>query len=271
MQFGSPIENRALQNLGQIPVFFKSNSPSSNSSHLPGLASILPSQVSNSLKIGMKQQYGGFPHAHSLPTQKLNEYHGSASSLGLSTSNGSVETLSGPQFLWGNPNPYMDSPGSSSNSHNLSLSGQFTSFIGKTSTSAHVVGSAPPGYPLHRQLDHFCESPEASFMGSAASFGGGSSVKVVNPRGVSQGNLFENNNNNNSFPILSPPRLNPVFLGGGMYPSFSPTGMEELNERIRSRRISEIESRKLFHIDLDKILIGEDSRTTLMIKNIPNK
>jgi len=34
---------------------------------------------------------------------------------------------------------------------------------------------------------------------------------------------------------------------------------------------NQIDSRKQFQLDLDKIKGGEDTRTTLMIKNIPNK
>ncbi|KAL6619872.1 hypothetical protein ACP70R_035011 [Stipagrostis hirtigluma subsp. patula] len=47
------------------------------------------------------------------------------------------------------------------------------------------------------------------------------------------------------------------------------------NDRIRSRRhdgnAAHSENKKQFELDLDRIAKGEDSRTTLMIKNIPNK
>lgn len=47
------------------------------------------------------------------------------------------------------------------------------------------------------------------------------------------------------------------------------------NDRIRSRRhdgnAAQSENKKQFDLDLDHIANGEDSRTTLMIKNIPNK
>lgn len=47
---------------------------------------------------------------------------------------------------------------------------------------------------------------------------------------------------------------------------------EENTERIRSRnRINSIEDRKKFQIETDRVKQGEDKRTTLMIKNIPNK
>lgn len=47
------------------------------------------------------------------------------------------------------------------------------------------------------------------------------------------------------------------------------------NERTRSRRndgnSNQIDNKKQYELDLDRILRGDDNRTTLMIKNIPNK
>jgi len=53
------------------------------------------------------------------------------------------------------------------------------------------------------------------------------------------------------------------------------TSYDATNDRIRSRRhdgnAAQSENKKQFELDLDRIANGEDSRTTLMIKNIPNK
>ncbi|KXG20999.1 protein MEI2-like 3 isoform X2 [Sorghum bicolor] len=53
------------------------------------------------------------------------------------------------------------------------------------------------------------------------------------------------------------------------------TSYDATNDRIRSRRhdgnAAQSENKKQFELDLDRIAKGEDSRTTLMIKNIPNK
>ena len=47
------------------------------------------------------------------------------------------------------------------------------------------------------------------------------------------------------------------------------------NERARNRRnegsSSQPDNKKQFELDIDQIVRGEDKRTTLMIKNIPNK
>ncbi|KAK4787602.1 hypothetical protein SAY86_011435 [Trapa natans] len=282
MQFGRPIGLRSPHNISQVSDF--KGKGSYYNGHLPGLASILHPQVSSSLRvapISRKQGIGHnlFQHAHSLPIPKINEYLGSISS-GLSTSNGSVETLSGSQFLWGNSSPYLDSTASSSpwatppmrhhimreeRAPNASLSGQVGSFI---LPSSHHVGSAPSGYPPQRQFSIYPESYEASFVRPTP-------VSVnLNSQGAPR-NLFENGLTN--FPVISPSGLSPTLVGvGGSYTSFGHNEMNRLNEHMEAQRMEnarfEMEnSRKLFQLDLDKIIGGEDTRTTLMIKNIPNK
>uniref|UniRef100_A0A5B7BLW2 RRM domain-containing protein n=1 Tax=Davidia involucrata TaxID=16924 RepID=A0A5B7BLW2_DAVIN len=75
--------------------------------------------------------------------------------------------------------------------------------------------------------------------------------------------------------VLHPHRQRcPVFPGGGqmipMMSSFDPP-----NERARTRRnegiSNQADDKKQFELDIDRIMRGEDNRTTLMIKNIPNK
>lgn len=56
--------------------------------------------------------------------------------------------------------------------------------------------------------------------------------------------------------------------------SYGTTNNEGIIEQVRSRRVesgSEIDNKKQYLLDLEKITSGEDARTTLMIKNIPNK
>ncbi|KAL7249486.1 hypothetical protein ACSBR1_011645 [Camellia fascicularis] len=65
-----------------------------------------------------------------------------------------------------------------------------------------------------------------------------------------------------------------MFPGGGqMIPMMSP--FDSPNERARSRRneghSNQADNKKQFELDIDRIMRGEDNRTTLMIKNIPNK
>ncbi|MQL96954.1 hypothetical protein Taro_029637 [Colocasia esculenta] len=54
-----------------------------------------------------------------------------------------------------------------------------------------------------------------------------------------------------------------------------PASLDAPNDRAKSRRSdvnsSQADNKKQYELDIDRIIRGEDSRTTLMIKNIPNK
>ncbi|XP_022715661.1 protein MEI2-like 5 isoform X2 [Durio zibethinus] len=313
-QFNSPIEHSAMHSLSKSPVFMTMSPTTSN--HLPGLASILHPQVSNSMKvapIGKDQGKGihlehsfsstnsthgtGFQLSHSLPEPKLSQYHGTIPTF--DTSNGSsMETLSGPQFLWGHPNSYTDCTNSSvwptssighpfsSNGKGLGFpySGRQGSFSGSSQHQHHHIGSAPSGVPLERHFGFFPESSDTSFRSPA--FGGmgvghndgGFMVNMGSHAAMSSGVSIPRNvseNGSSSMRMMSSPRSSPVFLGNGLYPGLLPNSMEGLAERSRGRRAenngNQLDNKKQFQLDLDKIISGEDTRTTLMIKNIPNK
>ncbi|XP_031284498.1 protein MEI2-like 5 isoform X1 [Pistacia vera] len=243
-----------------------------------------------------------FPESHSFPEPKLGQHPGTISSFGTSTSNGSVmETLSGSQFLWGSPNRYSEhgsSPAwpmptmghpfsSNGKSHGFPYSGRQGSFLGSAQHHHHHhVGSAPSGVPLERHFGFFPESPETSFMNPVAFRGmgigqndGSFMVNHLGPRAtVNPGITIPRNiseNGSSSYRMMSSPRLSPVFVSNGLYPGLTPTNMEGLTDRGRSRRVdnngSQIDTKKQFQLDLEKIKNGEDTRATLMIKNIPNK
>ncbi|XP_022723413.1 protein MEI2-like 5 isoform X2 [Durio zibethinus] len=279
-QFNSPIEQNPMHSLSKSPVF-RTMSPTTRN-HLPGLASILHPQVPNPMKVApfakdqgrgiqvehsltsMNSTHGaGFQLSHSLPEPKLSHYHGTIPTFGPSNGS-SMETLSGPQFLWGNQNSYMDHTNSSpwppaSMGHPFSSNGKGNgfpysgwqgSFSGSSQHHHHHIGSAPSGVPLERHFGFFPESSDSTFM-SPAAFGG---IGV----GQRDGGFMVNMG---SCPAMSSGLL--------------PNGMEGLAERGRSRRVenngNQLDNKKLFQLDLDKIISGEDTRTTLMIKNIPNK
>ncbi|KAJ7960672.1 Protein MEI2-like [Quillaja saponaria] len=243
-----------------------------------------------------------FQNSLSFPEQKLNASPRPISTFGESSSNSSgIGTLSGPQFLWGSPTPYSDHSDSSAWSTS-SLGNQFTSsrqgqgfpyasrhssFLG--SNLHHHVGSAPSGVPLERNFSYFPESPETSFMSSVA-VGGlsrtdgnfmmnmGARAALGTAAGI-PGNITDNGLP--SFRMMSLPRPGSLFLGNGSYPGPGATINEGLMERGRSRRAensgkaensgNQTDSKKQYQLDLEKIISGEDTRTTLMIKNIPNK
>ncbi|XVE83612.1 hypothetical protein DITRI_Ditri16bG0101200 [Diplodiscus trichospermus] len=307
-QFGSPVEQNPMLAFSKTPGF-GSFSPVNNN-NLPGLASILPHLVPNSPKIApIGKDQGktnhtnptftnprvvkGASYQHSLPfsEQKVGASPGLVSAFGKSNSSSSgVGTLTGPQFLWGSPTPYSECASSawptSSGAHPFSSSGQsfpYTSRHG--SFNYHHVGSAPSGVQFDRNFSYLPESPETSFM-SPVSFAGvglnrssGSLLMNIGARGTMgsgvglPGNATENGSP--SFRMMSMPSNGPIFLGNGSYLGQGRTGSEGLVDRSQNGQIenngNQIDNKKQYQLDLDKIINGEDIRTTLMIKNIPNK
>ncbi|XP_024987994.1 protein MEI2-like 2 [Cynara cardunculus var. scolymus] len=312
-QFGSPIEHSPLQSLSKSPVF-TSMSPTIIGNSLPGLASILHPQPARIAPIGKdhgrtnrnhleQNMFNGssnsgstFQQSHSLPESKLSQFKEPMSSFGGSSSTGSgIETLSGPQFLWGSPNIYSEQPKGPSHgfpvtgrsptmahpfattkgppTHGFPIAGRPASLLGSSQHhhQHHHVGSAPSGIPFEGHFSRYHESPETLFM-SPPAFGGVGIGHIDRGFLGSRGSV---ENGSPSFSTMSSPRLNPMFLGNGHYAGLGPTIVESMSERGRTRRVdqngSQTDSKKQFQLDLDKITSGEDTRTTLMIKNIPNK
>ncbi|ESR50425.1 hypothetical protein CICLE_v10030681mg [Citrus x clementina] len=269
-----------LSNTGKIAPIGKDQGRANQTNHM----------FSNSASL----QGAAYQHSQSFPEQKLSASPGPKSPFGESNSNSSgVGTLSGPQFLWGSPPPYSERSSSSawptsSVGHPFSSSGQgqgfpygsrHGSFIG--SHHQHHVGSAPSGVSLDRNFGFFPESPETSFtnpvplggMGLSRNNAGymmnvGGRVGVGLPLNVTD-------NGSPSLRMMSFPRHGPLFFGNGSYSGLGITSNEAFTERGRTRRVensgSQVDSKKQYQLDLDKIISGEDTRTTLMIKNIPNK
>ncbi|XP_010499455.1 PREDICTED: protein MEI2-like 5 [Camelina sativa] len=294
----SPVEGSPLQSvLSRSPVF--GLSPTRNS-HLSGLASALNSQGPSSklAPIG-RAQIGSNVFQQSSPLfqePKLdNKYTGNLSPSGPLISNGGgIETLSGSEFLWGSPNTRSEPSSSSVWSTSSTGNPLFSARVDRSVPFPHQhqnqsrshhhfhVGSAPSGVPLEK---HFGFVPESSkdtlFMNSVGLQGmsgmginGGSfPSKMTNNGIINPGSMVENGFS--SYRMMSSPRFTPMFLSSGLNPGRVTSGFDGLYENGRPRRVEnnsiQVESRKQFQLDLDKILKGEDSRTTLMIKNIPNK
>uniref|UniRef100_A0A5B7BU13 RRM domain-containing protein n=1 Tax=Davidia involucrata TaxID=16924 RepID=A0A5B7BU13_DAVIN len=206
--------------------------------------------------------------------------------------------LHGHRYVWSNFNSFQRHPSSSliwSNSPSfvnglhVRCSQQLPGFSGapphmlNTVSPAHHVRSAPT---VNRSLwdgrhDYTVESPEASGfqLGSLGSVGfTGSSP------------LHPLERAHNSFSIVgencmdmltsdtphSPHQISHIFTGGNAVTSM-PTSFGYPNEHVRnlSHRGNGDSSghadKKQFELEVDCILHGKDSRTTLMIKNIPNK
>lgn len=266
----SPIDHNPVQSLSKSPIF-GNLSPTTNL-HFPEFSSVLHSQGANLTKAASvsndhqarrvshldhlfsSSSYANASHKASAfqPTQSF----GSTSSFGSLNSNpGHVETLSGSEFLWGSPgssawpvNPFF----SKGQSHRLPYSAQNGSLH-----QHHHVGSAPSGF--------FPRSPETSSMAFR-----GASTNVNGPRNMRE-------TGSPSFKLLSSPRHSQLFMGNGSYPwpIAKTASIDGPSEDGRSQQfdsnVNQVDSKKQFQLGLSKIMSGEDLRTTLMIKNIPNK
>uniref|UniRef100_A0A0D9VKB2 RRM domain-containing protein n=1 Tax=Leersia perrieri TaxID=77586 RepID=A0A0D9VKB2_9ORYZ len=299
-QYNSPTDNNLLQAFN--------TSPTGNGISPIGMP---PSLMSNSVKIppiGKESNWSkydqvfsnsnqprgtAFQHSHSYQDHK-NEH--------MSSSPG---TLTGPEFLWGSPKPYSEHSQSpiwhpppighamSSNTRpqgqGLLYGGHQASLFGSSDQHHHHhVGSAPSGAPFESHFGFLPESPETSYMnqlrfGNIGNIGSGrngtslmlnmASRASANPVSALSGSMPDNNSS--SFrPVLSP-RLGQTFFGSPTYQGPSSFGLDTSIERGRNRRVDssvfQADSKKQYQLDLEKIRKGDDTRTTLMIKNIPNK
>lgn len=271
------------------------------SSSLPGLASILPYHLSSPVKIapigkdpvqisrsnqlftnGM--MHGAAYQQHfSVPDPTISSSPGVASSFSDSKPS-SVGTLTGPQFLWGSPTIHSENISSSAWASSVKgrpfpsgaqgIGFPYTSQRGSFLGSHHLhVGSAPPGIQMERHFGFFPESPESSYINQATfgvpnfSHSNGNRAPGAINLGVSYaGNFTESGSP--SPRMMSVPRNGPMYIGG-MVP-VSNDGILDRGRR-RADSGSQTDNKRQYQLDLDKIRNGEDNRTTLMIKNIPNK
>ncbi|XP_011082913.1 protein MEI2-like 2 [Sesamum indicum] len=232
---------------------------------------------------------------YSVPDPKLSSSPGPVSSLSDSRPS-SVGTLSGPQFLWGSPTIHSEQNTSSAWSSSLKArpfpsrgrgigfpyTSQHGSFLG--SQYHHHVGSAPSGIQLERHFGFYPDSPDTSYINQAAfgvpNFGHGNGNPPVNigaPGAMNIGVAFAGSFTESGSPssrIMSMSRNGPIYFGNGSVGGMGATSNDGIIDRGRSRRAdggSQMDNKKQYQLDLDKIINGEDVRTTLMIKNIPNK
>jgi len=149
----------------------------------------------------------------------------------------------------------------------------------------HHVGSAPvvTASPWERKNSYLGESPETSafHLGSPGNGGFHGSWQMRPMEFSAHNNMFSHVGGNGTELSSSAGQSSPNPLSHILYGRQSTTATSKFdptNERMRNlySRKSEANTtgnadKKLYELDLGRILRGEDSRTTLMIKNIPNK
>ncbi|KAJ0461963.1 putative RNA recognition motif domain, mei2/Mei2-like RNA recognition [Helianthus annuus] len=246
---------------------------------LPGLVSILHTQPARISPIGkdhIRTSYVDqtFSNGYSMQDHNLSYLSGSMPAYGASGSTTSgIETLSGPEFLWGSPN--KPSHGFPTTAQSPTTVHPFTGQLGpgpgpflSSSQLHHHVGSAPSGLAFDRHFSQNHEPPETLFM-SPPTFVG---IGLVPCGSV---NVMENGSP--GFSNMSPKLMGHMFLGSEHYVGPGSIDLDSMSEDVHARNCwvdhnaNQMDIKKQFQLDLDKISNGEDNRTTLMIKNIPNK
>ncbi|KAI4363767.1 hypothetical protein MLD38_019942 [Melastoma candidum] len=231
-----------------------------------------------------------------VPLQSLLAISGPFSAVSESNSSSSgVATLSSTEFLWGSP-PTSYSELSCSSGWPSSPAEFTVSFNpqGRTQGFPHQngqnrclgaqalshVGSAPSGVQLEYLSGFPLESPEPSFTNTVSvgsldlnpgNYGDGGRHRtigtVVSPVGsTGDGTLLSF-----GMPLM---QKHGMIHGNGAFFVPGATGFEGFRERGRNQRgdvsINQLDNDK-YTRDLDRIVKGEDNRTTMIIKNIPNK
>ncbi|RLN13331.1 protein MEI2-like 2 isoform X1 [Panicum miliaceum] len=298
--YSSPTDNNMLQAFNRSPTG-NGMSPIGMPSLMSNAVKIAPigkdsnrSKYDQLFSNGNQSLGTAFQHSHSY--QDRNSEH----------LNSSPGTLSGPQFLWGSPKPYSETSQSpvwrppaigsalSSNSRSQGQgflhSSRQASLFGSSDQHHHHhhVGSAPSGAPFERHFGFLPESPETSFMkqvrfGNMGNIGTGrngaglilnlAGRASLSPVSSLSGSLTDNSSS--SFRPMLSPRLGHAFYSNPTYQGPGSFALNSSIDRAHNRRVDssalQVDSKRQYQLDLEKIRKGDDTRTTLMIKNIPNK
>ncbi|XP_031475062.1 protein MEI2-like 4 isoform X2 [Nymphaea colorata] len=228
----------------------------------------------------------------------LNGFQGH--SFDLSEGNGSCP-VHGHQILWSNQSSYQpqmpshmmwgNSPSfinGLTGRHQPQLHGFPRSQAHMVNTALpsphHHVGSAPTVNPSLWDRRHaFAGDPgePTGFIPGSLGSMGYSGSPGVHPLEFAASNMFSHVGGNILDPSISagnvglPSPQQRCHMFPNRNPMISmPPPFESSNERIRGRRSdssNQTDNKKQYELDIDRILRGEDTRTTLMIKNIPNK
>lgn len=224
---------------------------------MPGLASILPGQPSRYqgllnhpnqtiLNKGLMHNVA-FGQPHSLPDHIGGGVSNSVRFIAPRSSG--FGTSSDNRYRWGSPPQHMNYPGYTGGASSSSNERPFTGFpfaerqgslLGKYQ---HHVGSAPSSSHFNTHMNRYTETSSLFPLG----FG---------DMGI---NKSYTNANFTGFGLSSLPS---VPLGGGS------RGLQSVRHEPFETQVTD---GGRYHIDLDRIATGDDTRTTLIIKNIPNK
>ncbi|KAL0711206.1 hypothetical protein Bca4012_018184 [Brassica carinata] len=258
-----------------------------NRDNMPGLASVLPGQTSTFHGFSPVTNDQGLlkhPNQTILRNVPYGQPHSLPEHIGAGISNSmrfiaphspGFGTSSDNRYRWGSPPQHMNYPGytgasssSSSSSaerhfavrHGLPFAERQVSLLGKYQ---HHVGSAPSS----THFNSYTGSSEASSLIPLGFGDMGVNKSYINAHGKPNlGFSLQGNHNERDFTSgFGMSSLHSVPFGGSR--GLQSVRHEPFAEQGRIRHIDGGQ----YHIDLDRIATGDDIRTTLIIKNIPNK
>ncbi|VVB03169.1 unnamed protein product [Arabis nemorensis] len=274
-----------------------------NSDNIPGLASILPthhssfhgfSPVSNDqgilnhpnqaiLNKGLMHNFA-YGQPHSLPEHLAGGISNSMRFIAPHSSG--FGTSSDNRYRWGSPPQHMNYPGyngasssSSSSERPFAVRSGFPfaerqgSLLGKYQ---HHVGSAPSSIHFNTQINRYPGSRETSSLIPVGFGDMGTNKNYINAHGKSNpGVSIPGNHNERDFSGFEMSSMPAVPFGGsrGGFQSLRPEPFPEQSKipQLECHNRNQLIDGGRYHIDLDRIANGDDIRTTLIIKNIPNK
>ncbi|KAJ6798309.1 protein MEI2-like 4 isoform X1 [Iris pallida] len=279
--------------------------PHSLSEFHDGVVSAIPFNAANTMSAMTMNSSptlaGGIDirNSHGIGSGGISSHSHDYNEVAFGTSGNGSCSLHGHQYGWNNSNTYHHHSPSSMIWQNLPpfMSTQLLQQVhGRprglshmsnpaVPLSHHHVGSAPSVNPSLWDRRHTyvgdCTATASRHQGSLGSVGF-SGCSPLHPLEFASHNIFPHvtgNGIDHSIPsghvgIPSPQQRGQIFRGRSSG-NTTPTAYDGPSDRIRSRRndasINQGDNKKQYELDIDRIVRGEDSRTTLMIKNIPNK
>ncbi|XP_020574457.1 protein MEI2-like 4 [Phalaenopsis equestris] len=252
---------------------------------IPSIATNINSRLSDGIDTQQNRQGAGHINSHSFEPKEGkaispisgHQYFQSNSNLNFHHSPSSLMWTNSPSFV-------NNIPAQPQQLHGLPRgpSHIMNNFV---SVHHHHVGSAPALNPsLWGRRTTYAgdcmEAPPSFHPGSVGNIGfSGSSP--IHPFGISSHNIYPHDCRNCIDPSASThvgspsPQQRSFMLHGRNSLNSAAGSYDSSGERIRSRRCdssaTQPDNKKQFDLDISRIIRGEDTRTTLMIKNIPNK
>lgn len=237
-----------------------------------------------------RQEIIGSRHLRSISSSghplELNDHGFTSASNGSHQFPGNPYTLSNsyhqqtPGMMWHHSPPVMNGIRAAQSSGRLHGLPMASSHMPNTVLNSHHVGSAPTVNASIWDRRHISPGESLEVSGfHPGSFSMSANSSPHNMEHISR-NIFPHGGNcmdlsmhqkHGGFQSLHP--RSPMYAGRGhAIPMMN--SVDSPHERSRSRRNEgsvNHADKKQFELDIDRIIRGEDKRTTLMIKNIPNK